>query len=101
MKPETGGFLGAGASRALGLPLTDDILPGDPLTGSVRHTLFGDDESSRTSLRRCLTALLPGLNVNAAPRRRHHDQGVPADYGHHLVDRPPAANVRTRRCPIS
>ena len=66
MKPETVIFLGAGASRALGLPLTDDILPGI-LRGLHQNTLFGDDAASRTSLHRCLTALLPGLKVESAP----------------------------------
>lgn len=66
MKAETVVFLGAGASRALGLPLTDDILPGI-LRGLDRKTLFGDDFASRASLQRCLTALLPGLKLDVAP----------------------------------
>jgi hypothetical protein len=57
---ETVIFLGAGASRAVGLPMTTDILPGI-LRGLQKQTLFGDDAPSRGALLACLTGILPGL----------------------------------------
>lgn len=57
---ETVIFLGAGASRAVGLPMTSDILPGI-LRGLQKETLFGDDAPSRAALLACLTGILPGL----------------------------------------
>jgi hypothetical protein len=60
MTQETVIFMGAGAPRALGLPLTNDILPGI-VKGLQDETLFGNDASSRLSLRASFTAMLPGL----------------------------------------
>ena len=60
-------FLGAGSSKALGLPLTQDILPMlvDRLTKPAdagEPPLFGGDEEDRKRLRRCLETILPGLD---------------------------------------
>ena len=58
---ETVVFLGAGASKALGLPLTNEIVP-MVLKGLRNRTLFDDDSAARERLNRCLLAVLPGLN---------------------------------------
>jgi hypothetical protein len=59
-------FLGAGASRALDLPLTNEIFPRlleklmpEP---TAWPPLFRDDQDARECLRRCLAAFLPGLS---------------------------------------
>ena len=58
-------FLGAGASKALGLPLTNEVLwqllerlQTPSLDGRL---LFGDDADARMHFGRCLNAVLPGL----------------------------------------
>jgi hypothetical protein len=63
-------FLGAGASKALGLPLTNEIFPlllEGLRTGKVRKSsdggaLFGGDAKDQKRLRECLQAILPGLD---------------------------------------
>jgi hypothetical protein len=68
-------FLGAGASKALGLPITSDIFPmllnrlvGEPTDG---EPLFGGDPIDRDRLKRCLYAILPGLDeVVASAKER-------------------------------
>lgn len=60
-------FTGAGASRAIGYPLTSELLP--EILRQLEHgTLFKDtngrqqDAQDRDDLRGCLLALVPGLN---------------------------------------
>jgi hypothetical protein len=71
---ETVVFLGAGASYALGLPLTSEILP--RLISGVENpaTLLTDDPDGRTRLLEGLGRLLPGL----AQTRRENPNGWPA-----------------------
>src|SRR4051794_12270508 len=58
-------FLGAGASKALGLPLTNEILPsllGRLAIHSPDHgELFRGNRRAADHLNRCLEAILPGL----------------------------------------
>jgi hypothetical protein len=68
-------FLGAGASRALGLPLTKDIFPlllaGLTADSTSPQPLFGGDAVDQQCLKRCLEAMLPGLkDVPADPMAR-------------------------------
>jgi NAD-dependent SIR2 family protein deacetylase len=63
-------FLGAGSSKALGLPITSDIFPmlierlmSQPPSDAP---LFGGDAIDRHCLKRCLDAILPGLTDLAA-----------------------------------
>jgi NAD-dependent SIR2 family protein deacetylase len=65
-------FLGAGASKGLGLPVTQDIFP-------ILHErlyaepapLFGGDATDQDHLKRCLEAILPGLcDVDVDPQGR-------------------------------
>jgi NAD-dependent SIR2 family protein deacetylase len=68
-------FLGAGASKALGLPLTNEILPAllerlvlEPPEG---EPLFGGDPDDQQLLKRCLGAILPGLGgIPAGPKEK-------------------------------
>jgi hypothetical protein len=65
-------FLGAGASKPLGLPLTNDILP-EVVDRLINKSLFGADESDqRRILNRCLTAILPGFEKLAAAQDPRH-----------------------------
>lgn len=59
-------FIGAGASKALGLPLTNEILPAvlERLAGG--KDLFRGNQRALDHLNRCLTAILPGLPDFAA-----------------------------------
>src|SRR5215471_8635700 len=59
---ETVIFLGAGASKAVGLPLTNEILP-RVLERLRDRSLFRDDADNRDRLERCLGAILPGLDI--------------------------------------
>jgi hypothetical protein len=58
-------FLGAGASKALGLPLTNEILPAllERLKAQAPdgRELFGGSQQAAEHLTRCLEAILPGL----------------------------------------
>lgn len=58
---ETVVFLGAGASKAMGLPLTNEILPA-VLTRLRDKSLFSGDYDDIEHLRQCLSAVLPGLD---------------------------------------
>lgn len=58
---ETVVFLGAGASKAIGLPLTNEILPA-VLTRLRNGDLFSGDNNDIVHLRQCLNAVLPGLD---------------------------------------
>jgi hypothetical protein len=59
-------FLGAGASKALGLPITREIFPMllDRLMSQPPgdKPLFGGDTADQKCLKRCLDGILPGLN---------------------------------------
>src|SRR5262245_50076647 len=62
-------FLGAGASKGLGLPLTNEIFPAiveQLLDESGQAVLFGGDIASQERLKRCLSAILPGWNTSAS-----------------------------------
>jgi hypothetical protein len=67
-------FLGAGASKALGLPLTNEILPRiiERLMGWSQEqiSLFGGDPTDQGNLKRCLMAILPGLDEILADKRQ-------------------------------
>ena len=72
-------FLGAGASKALGLPLTNEIVPqllerlptGGVSESSGGEPLFRGDVEDQERLRECLRAILPGLDdVIAGSRDR-------------------------------
>lgn len=58
---ETVVFLGAGASKALDLPLTNEIIP-MVLTRMRNKTLFDGNLTAIEQLNRCFPAVLPGLN---------------------------------------
>lgn len=57
---ETVVFLGAGASKALDLPLTNEIIP-MILTRMRDKTLFDGNLTALEQLNRCFRAVLPGL----------------------------------------
>jgi hypothetical protein len=62
-------FLGAGASKGLGLPLTNEIFPSiveQLLDESGQEVLFGGDIAIQERLKRCLSAILPGWNAFAS-----------------------------------
>src|SRR5215468_1469425 len=62
-------FLGAGASKGLGLPLTNEIFPSivERLLDESGHVaLFGGDTIIQERLKRCLSAILPGWNAFAS-----------------------------------
>jgi hypothetical protein len=68
-------FLGAGASKALGLPITKDIFPMLLERLMTKATgvqpLFLGDPVDQERLKRCLYAILPGLSdLAAAPENR-------------------------------
>ncbi|CUS38277.1 conserved hypothetical protein [Candidatus Nitrospira nitrosa] len=54
-------FLGAGASKAIGLPLANEIIP-KILTRLRKNTLFAGNVTAIEQLNRCLQAVLPGLS---------------------------------------
>jgi hypothetical protein len=59
-------FLGAGASKGLGLPLTNEIFPGIVerlLNGSEQTALFGGNLVMQQRLKHSLSAIFPGWNV--------------------------------------
>lgn len=58
---ETVIFIGAGASKAIGLPLASEIIP-KILTRLRNKTLFDGDIAAIERFHRCLWAVLPGLN---------------------------------------
>jgi hypothetical protein len=93
MTQETVIFLGAGASRALGLPLTNDILPGI-VKGLQDETLFGNDASSPVSLCSCFTAMLPGLRIRLRTPARYLDGGASAHHGCHFGNRSSSPDVQ-------
>jgi NAD-dependent SIR2 family protein deacetylase len=72
-------FLGAGASKALGLPLTGDILPQllSRLSSekSPDPPLFGGDKDDQRELKHCLRVILPGLKFASGPK----DHGAQSD----------------------
>jgi NAD-dependent SIR2 family protein deacetylase len=57
-------FLGAGASRPFGLPLTREIFP-KVLRRLKSKALFGRNRVDQARLKRCLQAILPGLGETA------------------------------------
>src|SRR5262244_1503974 len=59
-------FFGAGASKALGYPLTKDLLPA-VVERFKAGRLFPDDETKRKKLQVVLNALIPGLESGALP----------------------------------
>jgi hypothetical protein len=73
-------FLGAGASKAFGLPLTGEILP-MLLTRLMSKTssdqpLFGGDNVDQSELRRCLRVILPGLRFVSGSKGRSARPGT-------------------------
>jgi hypothetical protein len=76
-------FLGAGASKALGLPLTNEILPQvmERLVASSSEDdrLFGGDQIDQERLTDCLNVILPGLKRYAAanPERQTWRMALP------------------------
>jgi hypothetical protein len=60
-------FIGAGASKPLGLPLTNDIFP-QSLERLAAKSLYRGDAVDLERLRRCFLAFLPGIFAPGAPR---------------------------------
>lgn len=73
-------FLGAGASKALGLPLTGEILPqllSRLSTETSRDSpLFGGDKDDQSELKDCLRAILPGLKFASGPKDQDAQSGT-------------------------
>src|SRR5262245_42087920 len=68
-------FLGAGASKGLGLPLTNDIFPAIVerlLNKSGQEALFGGNITIQERLKRCLSAILPGWDAFAKHSQDQH-----------------------------
>ena len=73
-------FLGAGASKAFGLPLTGEILP-RLLTRLMSKTspdqpLFGGDNVDQSELKRCFRAILPGLRFASGSKGQSDRPGT-------------------------
>lgn len=75
---ETVVFLGAGASKAIGLPLANEIIP-KVLTDLREKKLFNGHLASIEQLTRCLQAVLPGLNdmMTSASNKQWEHKPIP------------------------